>query len=118
MKKRFCAIILLFVMVLAIPVCAAKETRAPISRPAISFSGTTANCSMIVTADHSNDKISATLELWHGNTLIDSWNNSGNGFLSVKGSAQVLKGNTYKVVGKVKINNTSYSPVEIYGTCK
>lgn len=118
MKKRFCALVLLFAVLLTIPAYAASTPRTPFLRPAISFSGTTANCSMVVTADNTRDKISATLELWHGNTLMDSWENSGSGVLRINGSSKVTKGKTYKVIGKVKINNTTYPPVEVSGTCK
>lgn len=109
MKKRIIAMAAVLVFLLATTANAAvlvtKVT------PSLTFSGTTANCS--VTVRDSGKEIEATVELWYGNTLIDSWSDSGTSRLTVSGSHTVTKGRTYtmKVAVTVDGSNVNVSPI-------
>ena len=84
MKKRFITISL--VIVLLISLCAsvyAVESRTQQVFPSLSFSGTTANCSVSVYGDN---KIEVTLELKNGTKLVDSWSDSGTNYVMLSGS--------------------------------
>ena len=84
MKKRFITISL--VIVLLISLCAsvyAVESRTQQVFPSLSFSGTTANCSVSVYGDN---KIEVTLELKNGTKLVDSWSSSGTSYVMLSGS--------------------------------
>ena len=54
MKRRVAMLVLVLAMIMAVPTYAA-ETRAAIIQPGLSFSGTKANCSLIVAGDLGND---------------------------------------------------------------
>lgn len=72
MKKNIIMLLTLFAfMVSVVSVHAAPRTIS--IKPSISFDGTTAKCSVSVVADKMSDSVSATLVLWDGSKVIDSW---------------------------------------------
>lgn len=79
MKKVVFAALLLFLI--AIPVSAQATQRSTASIPSITFSGTTATCTVSVNGDSANDSISLTAKLYQGNKCIATWTDSGNGKL-------------------------------------
>ena len=90
------AISILSVLALVFMMCVsayAIEPRATTVSPTLSFSGTTANCKVIITSY--GDDVEATMELWNGNTLVDSWSDEGTTALTITGSCRVIKGVTY-----------------------
>lgn len=113
MKKRFLLLFLVVTMVLAMPV----QARVPSASPSLSFSGTTANCSIKVVGDKSTDEISVTLELWRGTTCLASWEDSGTGRLSMNETETVTKGYTYKLTADVTINGKTLPQVEVSARC-
>lgn len=116
MKKRvFIPLILLVVMLLTVLVQAAPRILS--INPSISFEGTTAECSVSVVADKMTDSIMATLILWDGSKVVDSWTASGTGYLLFSDSAQVTKGKTYKLTVDVVIKGIAKPRVSVEGTC-
>lgn len=102
MKRKFVAVILILTMLVAFGTSAsAAEPRATLIDPELSFSGTTAQCQVTVTAV--GKRIEATLELWNGNVLVDSWTGSASTRLVINGSTSVVRGQTYtlKVSGTI-----------------
>ena len=80
MKKNIIMLLTLFAfMVSVVSVHAAPRTIS--IKPSISFDGTTAKCSVSVVADKMSDSVSATLVLWDGSKVIDSWTAAGTGYL-------------------------------------
>ena len=68
MKKSMFFLLLLLALMMSISAFAAvPETQI---RPSLTFSGTTATCKTVI-SDFGTE-ISATMELWHGSTLIGS----------------------------------------------
>lgn len=86
------------------------------ARPNIQFSGTNATCSVVITASSDSDKISATMELWQGNTLVASWSDTGYYRLSLNETATVAKGKSYKLVINYSINGVEKTPISVSKT--
>ena len=72
------------------------------------FSGTTANCNATVT--DAGKELVVTLELWHGDDLVDSWPASGTGSVSVKGE-------TYTLIVTGTADGKSFSSPPVSKTC-
>lgn len=117
MKKRFVAVFFIISMLLMLPAHAATA-RAIVVAPSIKFDGTTATCYVGITADRTTDKISASMELWQGNTLIDSWTGSGTWTLKMEKTATVAKGKTYDLVINYSVNGVEKTPVSTSRTNK
>lgn len=117
LKKRILPFVLLFAMLLSTPVFAASPRIITI-RPAISFSGTTANCRVTVSGNHGTDQIEAVVILWDGNDVVDDWYPTGTGSLLFSDTTTVTKGKTYELTVDVTINGVDYQRVSIEGTCK
>ena len=114
MKKRFITISL--VIVLLISLCTsvyAVESRTQQVFPSLSFSGTTANCSVSVYGD---SKIEVTLELKNGTKLVDSWSDSETNYVMLSGSHKVVSGQTYTLVASGTINGRAFN-TSVSGTC-
>lgn len=116
MKKI--ALFLAIVIILTIPVTAyAAEQRMLSIYPGLSFSGTTAECSVVVTGNYATDDIDVVIKLWRGSTCLRTWYASGEGYVFWDDTATVTKGTTYKLTADVTINNVTKPTVFISGTC-
>ena len=116
MKKI--ALLLALVLVLGMATTAyAAEPRLLNIMPGLSFSGTTAECSVVVTADYATDEIDVVIKLWRGSTCLRTWYASGEGYVFWDDTAAVNKGTTYKLTADVTVNNYTHPRVYISGTC-
>lgn len=117
MKKRilsaFLAVALLSSMV--ITTAAAVETRANGWTPTLSFDKTTANCFVSVAAI--GKPITATLELWHGETCIASWSDSAISRLIIDEDCKVIRRQTYTLKVSGTIDGVLFTGTPITGTC-
>ena len=95
MIKRTILVALCILLLGAIPAHAA-ETRAIPVTPTLTFDGATALCG--VTVSSYGKHISVKLELYNGNTIIDTWMSSGTSVVSIYESCSVITGNTYTLV--------------------
>ncbi|MCD8099858.1 MAG: hypothetical protein LUE06_04665 [Oscillospiraceae bacterium] len=107
MKKRiFASIILAVVLISGFCFTANAQTREAFATPSLTFDGNTATCTArIVKAG----KISATLELWQGSTLVDSWDDSGTSYLLISGSHAVTSGKAYTVKVSGTVDGVAFS---------
>lgn len=114
MKQRFMGAVAVLYLLLSV---AANTVQMRIIRPtlSLSFSGTTANCSATVT--DAGKELDVTLQLWHGNVLIDSWPASGTGMVFVQGSSKVIKGETYTLIVTGTSDGKSFSSTPFSRTC-
>lgn len=117
MKKRFVAVFLIISMLLMLPAHAATA-RVIVAAPSLKFDGTTATCFVRITADKPADKISATMELWQGDNLIDSWSGTGTWTLKLEKTATVSKNKTYDLIVSYSVNGVEKTPVSTSGTNK
>lgn len=86
--------------------------------PELSFSGTTATCSVTVVADSTKDEVEATIELWEGSVCVRTWQVSGDGSIAFEKSVSVSKGRTYTLAANISINGVSQPRQIAYGTCE
>lgn len=115
MKKRSLTLAVLLLLVLSVQVHGALY--AVRATPILSFSGTTAQCTGRVAADNDDDAIKATLTLWDGSRVVDSWSSSGTGSLSLSGSCTVSKGKKYTLTLDATVNGVPISRASTSGTC-
>ena len=116
MKKI--ALLLAVILVLAMATTAyAAEPRLLNIMPGLSFSGTTAECSVVVAGNYANDDIDVVIKLWRGSTCVRTWYANGDGYVFWEGTATATKGKTYTLTADVTINNVTKPRVSISGTC-
>lgn len=115
MKKKFCALFFIMSTLLMLP-AHAVSARVAVASPSITFNGTKATCFVRITADKPADKISATMELWQGSNLIDSWDGEGTWTFKLEGTITVSKNKTYQLVVNYSINGVEKTPVSISRT--
>lgn len=94
---------------------AAAETRATKYMPALIFNGTTATCSF--SAAEIGKSITASLELWCGNTRIASWSDSATSFLMIDEEIDVTAGQTYTLKVSGSIDGVPFTGTPVTATC-
>ncbi len=114
MRKRVLALTLIFALLLSMTTFAA-EPRVKTYFPQLSFSGTTANCSVAVR--EAGKDINVTLTLYRGWSVIASWSGSGTDYVRVSGSAAVKDGLEYRLVATGTIDGVAFTTAEVVGTC-
>lgn len=117
MKKRIMPFVVIIALLLATPAYAVS-TRLISVVPDIQFNGTNATCMALITANKTTDKISATMELWQDDEMIDSWSGVGYGYLKLEGDATVRRYETYQLTVNYSVNGTMKTPVTIDRTNK
>lgn len=113
--KRYLTIIAAVALVLSIS-CYAVSSRAVDVYPTLTFSGTQATCKATIMGQSSTDRIVATMYLYRGSTLIDSWGASGTGVLRMEESATVSRNKTYTLTVNYSVNGITQNPVTISRT--
>lgn len=115
MKRRILPICFLAIFLLCTS-ASAIETRAAKVYSSLSFSGTTAICVLDVTAQK-GEKVTGTIELWQGSTLIESWTESNTGYLSMEETQRVSKGKTYTLKAYGTIAGEPFTVTPTTKTC-
>ena len=116
MKKRMASILLALAFASSLVISAAAvETRATKYMPALIFNGTTATCSF--SATEIGKSITATLELWRGNTRIASWSDSATSFLVIGEEIDVTAGQTYTLKVSGTIDGEAFTGTPVTATC-
>ncbi len=116
MKKRMIPMAVLFMFMLSIS-AQAVQLRAIRSTPSLTFSGTTATCSVDCKSGNSTDRLSVTLTLWQESTWVDSWTSSGTGRVLISEQCIAKSGKDYKLVLSYTVNGQAQSSVSVTGTC-
>lgn len=115
---RKASILLALLLLVAIFTTAqASPARISPAYPSLSFSGTTANCSVYIKADNLNDSISATIQLWQGSSCLATWYASGVGSLTHSASKAVTSGLQYTLTVDATVNGSSIPRVSTNKTC-
>ncbi len=84
--------------------------------PGLSFSGTTASCYVKIT--QRGKQITATMELWHGATLVDSWSGSGSNSLTINETHNgCVSGWTYTLKINGTIGGVAFPEITETATC-
>lgn len=107
MKKAIISLALVVVLVLMIPLSVnAAMPKATAIVPGLSFNGTTAICTLTVSAD-ATDSIYATIKLWNGSTCLKTWYRSATEVLTFRDTASVSINGTYTLTADVSINGSA-----------
>lgn len=106
---------ILLVGFFSMPVFAA-EARATSVVPSLSFTGTTANCSVSVSAIGKN--ISMTMQLCQGTVVLKTWTGSGTSYLCLSEEYSVERGNTYTLKVSGTVGGEAVSSAPITAKCK
>ena len=115
MKRRLFAVAAVIMLMLTVS-AQAVEPRA-VGVPVLTFDGTTAECSTTCIGDSTTDKVKATLTLYQGSTVVDSWSNSGTYRVRVSGSCSVKSGKSYDLVLTWSINGVKQPTYEVTNIC-
>ena len=113
MKKKK-VLLLLFVFAMAMTMTANAVAQAVQARCTLTFSGATATCRSTITGVGTID---ATMELWYGGTLIDSWSDTGSNRLTLTGSHSVVSGQTYTLTVNGTVDGIAFNEASISKTC-
>lgn len=98
MKKKAIPFLLFLVFLFAQPVYAeAASPRTATIWPSMAFNGTTAQCSVSVTADHFTDDIEIVVKLWRNGQCIKTWEDSGTGYLIFDRTTILLPGQVISI---------------------
>ncbi len=82
--------------------------------PTLTAFGNTAKCK--ATIIDSGSYINATLELYQGSTLVDSWQKTGTGVVSFSEEAPIVRGLPYTLTLSGTINGVEFTPVSVTKT--
>lgn len=116
MKKRLWLAIAAITIMLTIS-AQALEPRTISAIPSLSFSGTTAYCSVICKGMSASDKIDVTLTLYQGKTALNSWSGSGTGRVDVYGEHEAISGKSYELVASYSVDGKLQPSVSTTNTC-
>lgn len=118
MLKRFLSVVAAVTLLLSMCVSAiAVEPRAVGTMPTLTFSGTTANCSVIINGEEGDD-IDAVMSLYRGSTLVRSWPGEGTTAIYISGSASGLtKGVAYTLKVTGTVDGVAFSSTPLTKTC-
>lgn len=109
MKKRIISLVLLAVMTLSLTAQAATWSLR--GTPRLTISGTTATCSVSCRSGNSDDEIKIILTLWCGESIVDSWSETGTGSVTMEETCRVVAGNYYELVMMPIVNGETLEPV-------
>ena len=108
--KKFIIVGMLLVLLLSNTVYAAQTVQ-----PTLSFSGTTANCSVTIRAK--GKAIDATLELWQGSTMVASWHKTGTSSVTISETYNCTSGVTYTLTVTGTIGGQTIIAIPVTGNC-
>ena len=83
-------------------------------RPSLIFNGTTAECSVLVSA--AGKDINVSLELWQGETLLITWSEAGTSSVRIYGTYDCEPGQTYTLTLKGSIDGNPVHTTSVSGT--
>ena len=113
MKRRVISLAALLLLLVSMSVnMAMAATEAVHGRPDLTINGTTANCYVKLTGN-SDDELSVTLTLWCGESIVDTWSDSGTGSVTIDEDCTVVRGNTYRLVMIYRINGVLQPQVSV-----
>lgn len=112
-KQRLVLMLLLVSLCMSVSVFAAAKDIS--IKPTLSFSGTTATCMVII--NESEKQIHATMRLWNGNTLVDSWSDSATSRLILSDTITLVSGKNYTLTVSGTIDGVHFTGTPVSKTC-
>lgn len=106
MRKRILMLLIVTVLFASMPIHAlANSPRGLAIIPNLTFSGTTANCSLNVVGDNMTDIIEAEIKLWDGSRCLRTWTVSSTGYLVFGDTYSVSRNREYTLTATVEVND-------------
>lgn len=119
MKRRVLIFLIVILIFSSIPIYAlANTSRILVIAPGLTYEGTTAKCTLTVTGDYSTDRIEAVIKLWDGSTCLETWTESGTGYLAFNDTYKVTWNKEYTLTADVEINDVSKPRVSVSKKCE
>ena len=119
MQRRIMVVVLVVMILVAIPTTVFATSQRFLSiRPSLSFSGNTAQCTVIISNDSMSDSISAEIKLCRGTTCITTWNVSATGVLAFNDSIAVSTKGNYTLTVNAIVNGVSKPETSCSATYK
>ena len=115
MKKT--ALLLVIILVISMPMSVLAAPRILGINPSLGFTGTTAECEVMVSGNTTSDYIEVTMKLMRGSYCEASWNATGYGYVYMYKEDTVTRNRTYTLVVEVTMNGVASSPVSVSATC-
>lgn len=115
MRKSVICIFLVAVTMLSLSV-SAMDTRIRDIIPELSFTGTTANCT--ITVSDAGKDIDVTMKLLENGVTIKTWNKSGFDYVYMSKTATAQKGSTYKLIVTVSIDGETQPSAWVTKKCE
>lgn len=94
----------------------AATPRALLIVPSLEFDGMTAECSVAIAANL-NDEIKATIILWKGSSVVETWTESGTSYINFSGEATVTSKGEYTLTVDATINGEAKQQFSASATC-
>lgn len=116
-KKRILLLTAVISLLLLTPVHATLTRMANVT-PALSFTGTTANCSATIYGGSTNADIAAVISLKNGNDCIKTWKESAVGYLYFTDTVSVTRGQSYTLSVDATIDGKTLPTASTSNTCK
>lgn len=117
MKIKTLLASIIMVLLLATSTYAALA-RAPTIAPTLTFTNTTANCSVTIYGGSDKAKITAEISLKDGNNCIKSWEESAVGYFYFSDTVSVTRGKSYTLSVDATIDGKTYPTASTSNTCK
>lgn len=112
MKKV--ALLLALIILVSVPLTAQAATPRFISiRPSLSYNGSVATCSAQIVGNSTSEYLEATIKLWHQNSCIKTWKETGYGYIFFSESATIVPGYTYTLMVDLSVNGVAQDTVSI-----
>lgn len=115
MKKT--ALLLAIILLISMPLSVSAASNALTINPTLGFTGTTAECEVMVVGNNTSELIEVTMKLMRGTYCEASWNSSGYGYVYMYEEENVTKNITYTLVIEVTVNGVASTPVSISDKC-
>ena len=114
MWKRVIVLILCAVMLCSITAYAA-ETKINSNNLELTFDGTTALCEFQYSS--LGDTITATMKLWQGDTLVDSWTQTSTSKISMSKTCKVSRLKMYTLEVSGTYDGVAFGPISVSKRC-
>lgn len=119
MKRIGLCLLIVVMLFVSMPTYAlANTSRAIAVVPGLSFTGTTANCTVYVSGNYISDEIEVEIKLWKGNTCLKTWTKSGIGFLNFSDTWRVNRNYEYTLTVTAEIDGILLDSVSISERCE
>lgn len=116
MNRRILAVVAVM-LIFSCVVASAVTPYALRANPTLSFSGEVARCSVVCRSENANDNIEATLTLYQGSRVIDSWSKSGRESVTISETCDVESGVTYRLAVEWSVNGVDQLTVGVTKAC-